>query len=90
MDGGFKNDFYQRRDIGSDLATHTTLASDSSPFHEKYYMDDDGEILGEVSKVLPNYFNYFSGRWSLSYSPFSNVTHFEILNNQRRCRIDLT
>ena len=26
-----------------------TLASDSSPFHEKYYFDEDGEILGEVS-----------------------------------------
>ena len=29
--------------------SHTTLASDSSPFHEKYELDEEGELLGEVS-----------------------------------------
>jgi len=26
----------------------TTLSSDSSPFHEKYSVDEDAELLGEV------------------------------------------
>lgn len=33
----------------NDLASHTTLPSDSSPFREKYEIDEDGELLGEVS-----------------------------------------
>jgi len=36
----------------NDLATHTTLPSDSSPFREKYEIDEDGELLGEVKICL--------------------------------------
>ena len=39
----------QCHESSNDLASFATLASDSSPFHEKYYFDEDGEILGEVS-----------------------------------------
>jgi len=36
----------------NDFATHTTLPSDSSPFREKYEIDEDGELLGEVKIML--------------------------------------
>jgi hypothetical protein len=52
VEGGFNKDFFKNRDSSNDLATVATLPSDSSPFHEKYYMDEDGEILGEVSYSL--------------------------------------
>ncbi len=34
---------------GNDTGYCGTLPSDSSPFKDKYEMDDEGEILGEVS-----------------------------------------
>lgn len=34
---------------GESTATLNTLASDSSPFRDKYDMDEDGDIIGEVS-----------------------------------------
>ena len=52
IDGGYKNEFYTKRGDMNDMATYATLPSDSSPFHEKYEVDEDGEILGEVSYTL--------------------------------------
>lgn len=34
---------------GENNLTLTTLASDSSPFRDKYELDEDGDIIGEVS-----------------------------------------
>lgn len=34
--------------FGHENLSLTTLASDSSPFHEKYEVDEDAELLGEV------------------------------------------
>lgn len=34
---------------GEHTASRTTIASDSSPFRDKYDMDEELEILGEVS-----------------------------------------
>jgi len=42
----------------SNSGANTTLASDSSPFLERYEMDEDGDILGEVSTVHNSYGNY--------------------------------
>ncbi|CDW73420.1 protein kinase domain containing protein [Stylonychia lemnae] len=48
VDGLIQNDsFYGSMGSSNDLATHTTLPSDSSPFREKYEIDEDGELLGE-------------------------------------------
>eukprot|EP00347_Sterkiella_histriomuscorum_P019871 403339990 len=38
----------------NDLASHVTLPSDSSPFREKYEIDEDGELLGEPNSIKPN------------------------------------
>jgi len=35
--------------LGMENLSLTTLASDSSPFMEKYDVDEDAELLGEVS-----------------------------------------
>lgn len=46
---GQRDLFYTRGNSGLfDLASHTTLPSDSSPFHEKYEIDEDAEPIGEV------------------------------------------
>jgi hypothetical protein len=34
--------------LGFENMSLITLASDSSPFHEKYEIDEDVELLGEV------------------------------------------
>ena len=41
--------FQEKTEVLSGQKTdETTLASDSSPFHEKYEVDEDRDILGEV------------------------------------------
>lgn len=48
---GQRDLFYVRGNSGlNDIASHTTLPSDSSPFREKYEIDEDSEPLGEVSQ----------------------------------------
>lgn len=49
--------FYGGPNGMNDLASHATLPSDSSPFREKYEIDEDGELLGEVS-YSPSHLNY--------------------------------
>lgn len=39
----------------NDFASNTTLPTDSSPFREKYEIDEDGELLGEVSYSLQQF-----------------------------------
>jgi hypothetical protein len=48
MDGQGNSATYSNLGVET-AATLTTLASDSSPFRDKYEMDEDGEIIGEVS-----------------------------------------
>lgn len=47
----------------NDNSTHTTLPSDSSPFRDRYEIDEDGELLGEVSyayySISPAWIYYF-------------------------------
>lgn len=44
------NNYYKFILLGGDnTANLNTLASDSSPFRDKYDMDEDGDIIGEVS-----------------------------------------
>ena len=38
--------------ISTDMATLPTLSSDSSPFIEKYDMDEEAELLGEVRNFI--------------------------------------
>lgn len=38
--------------IGIDMATLPTLSSDSCPFIEKYDMDEEAELLGEVRNFI--------------------------------------
>ena len=55
--------FYGQGNGMNDFASHTTLPSDSSPFREKYEIDEDGELLGEVSYsplIKLNYKNIYN------------------------------
>ena len=38
--------------FGTDLGHLPTLSSDSSPFIEKYNMDEEAELLGEVRNFI--------------------------------------
>jgi len=37
---------------GNDLSSFATLPSDSSPFHEKYHLYEDSDILGEGTHTI--------------------------------------